>query len=90
MEQTKLYLVATLIEYSDNVSDGHSLYRNIEDATNAMKQEIADCRENFNADSLEVLADYPRYVEERTQDGYGFQVSIEEVVPQFPQFRRFR
>lgn len=41
MEQTKLYLVATLIEYSDNVSDGHSLYRNIEDATNAMKQEIA-------------------------------------------------
>lgn len=81
MGQTKLYLVTTLIEYSDNVSDGHALYRNLDEAQKAMAQEIAECRENFNADSLQVLADYPRYVEERTEDGYGFQVGIEELVP---------
>lgn len=80
MEQTKLYLVCTLLETcGDCISDGHALYRNLEDAEKAMKQEVADCRENFNRDTLESIADYPRYVEERNDDGYGFQVSIEEM-----------
>lgn len=47
MEQ-KFYLLATLIEMQDSVSDGHTLYRSLDDAMKAFEQEIADCQENFN------------------------------------------
>ena len=40
MEQ-KFYLLATLIEMQDCVSDGHALYRSLDDAMEAFEKEIA-------------------------------------------------
>ena len=69
MEQ-KFYLLATLIEMQDSVSDGHALYRSLDDAMKAFEQEIADCQENFNVRYGSTLIDLPRCKEWRTEDGY--------------------
>ena len=69
MEQT-LYLLTTLIEMQDSISDGHAPYRSLDDAMKAFEDEIADCQENFNL---------PRCKEWRTEDGYGYTVTVEEM-----------
>ncbi len=79
MEQTTLYLVSTLIEYADSTSTGHALYRDRDAALLALRQEVAECRENFH--NLESIIDLPTVVEERTDDGHGFEVVLEEVTP---------
>lgn len=80
MEQ-KFYLLTTLIELQDSVSDGHALYRSLDDAMKAFEQEIADCQENFNVRYGSTLIDLPRCKEWRTEDGYGYTVTIEEMIP---------
>ena len=59
MEQ-KFYLLATLIEMQDCVSDGHALYRSLDDAMEAFEKEIAECQENFNERYGSALIDLPR------------------------------
>ncbi len=81
MDTDKLYLLTTLIEYSDSVSDGHSLYSTLAKAKEAMAQEIAECQENFSGHG-ELIIDLPRCKEWRNADGLGYTVTIEEVVPQ--------
>lgn len=80
MEQ-RFYLLTTLIETQDCVSDGHALYASFDDAMKAFEQEIADCQENFNERYGYTLIDLPRCKEWRTEDGYGYTVTIEEIVP---------
>lgn len=80
MEQ-KFYLLATLIEMQDSVSDGHALYRSLDDAMKAFEQEIADCQENFNERYGSTLIDLPRCKEWRTEDSHGYTVTIEEMIP---------
>ena len=78
MEQT-FYLLTTLIEMQDSVSDGHALYRSLDDAMKAFEDEIADCQENFNVQHGSTLIDLPRCKEWRTEDGYGYTVTVEEM-----------
>lgn len=80
MEQ-KFYLLATLIEMQDSVSDGHALYRSLDDALKAFEQEIVDCQENFKVQNGSTLIDLPRCREWRTEDGYGYTVTIDEMIP---------
>lgn len=78
MEQ-KFYLLATLIEMQDSVSDCHMLYSSLENALNAFEQEVADCQGNFNVKYGSFLIDLPRCKEWRTEDGFGYTVTIEEM-----------
>lgn len=80
MEQ-RFYLLTTLIETQDCVSDGHALYASLDDAMKAFGQEIADCQENFNERYGSTLIDLPRCKEWRTEDGYGYTVTVEGIVP---------
>lgn len=77
MERNTVYLVYTLIEQSDCVSDCHALYANLERAKAAMDREIKEARENFCKG--EVLHDLERLYEFRNEDGYGFTVGIDEM-----------
>jgi len=81
MEQQKFYLLTTLIEYGDSVSDGHSLYSSLPKAKAAMAKEIAEAEQNFNLSHGETVLDLPRVREWRDVDGGGFTIGIEEVVP---------
>ena len=56
MERKTVYLVYTLIEKSESVSDCHTLYATLERAKAAMDRV-------------------------RTEDGYGFTVGIDEMMP---------
>ena len=79
--QKTFYLVATLIEMSESVSDSHTLCTTIEKAEKAFNEEIKTCRENFFGISGEFLIDIWGCQEWRTEDGYGYTVSIEEIEP---------
>ena len=79
--QKTFYLVATLIEMSESVSDSHTLCTTIEKAEKAFKEEIKTCRENFFGRSGEFLKDIWGCQEWRNEDGYGYIVSIEEIEP---------
>ena len=79
MEKNAVYLVYTLIEQSDCVSDCHTLYATLERAKATMDREIEEAMENFNKG--EVLHDLERLYEFRTEDGYGFTVGIDEMMP---------
>ena len=47
MERKTVYLVYTLIEKSESVSDCHTLYATLERAKAAMDREIEEAMENF-------------------------------------------
>lgn len=79
MERNAVYLVYTLIEQSDCVSDCHALYATLECAKAAMDKEIEEAMENFCKG--EVLHDLERLYEFRNEDGYGFTVGIDEMKP---------
>lgn len=79
MEQKCFYLVTTLIEFSDSVSDGHALYASLDDAKRAMAKEVADAAENFNLSHGEYVLDLPYIREWRDADGGGFTIGIEEM-----------
>lgn len=76
-----LYLVTTLIEMQDSVSDGHALYISLDASLEAMAQEISECQANFNEHSGSTVLELPRCKEWRTEDGNGYTVAIEEIVP---------
>lgn len=80
-KKQKFYLLATLLETQDCVSDGHALYATLDDAMAAFEQEIADCQENFNEWHGSALIDLPRCKEWRTEDGYGYTVTVDEMIP---------
>ena len=80
MEQT-FFLLTTLIESGDCISDGHSLYQNQEKAIEAFKDEIRDCAENFGGQKGDFIIDLPMCKEWRNEDGYGYTVTVEEVKP---------
>lgn len=40
----KFYLLATLLETHENVSDRHNLFISLDDAMRAFEKELADCR----------------------------------------------
>lgn len=77
----KFYLLATLIELQDSVSDGHALYHSLGDAMEAFEQEIADCKKKFEEQDGSTLIDLPRCKEWRTEDGYGYTVLVDEMIP---------
>ena len=81
MKQT-FFLLATLIEMGDSVSDSHTLFENKDTALETFNTEIEECAENFEGQSGEFLIDLPTCKEWRNEDGYGFTVSLEEVIPQ--------
>lgn len=76
------FLLTTLIEMSECVSDNHTLYDSEEKALAQFQTEIEECSENFIGQSGEYLIELPTCKEWRNEDGYGFTVSIEEVTPQ--------
>lgn len=76
------FLLATLIEMGECVSDNHTLFESKEKALETFDTEIKECAENFEGQSGEYLIDLPTCKEWRNEDGYGFTVSLEEVTPQ--------
>ena len=72
-----IYLVSTLIESADCVSDSHQLHTSLESAQRALLNEIEEAKENFFGEG-EIIIDLPRCVEWRNPDGYGYIISIEE------------
>ena len=80
MKQT-FYLIATLIEMSDEVSDFHALFENKEAALETFQKEISECAENFKGQIGEHLIDLPNCKEWRNEDGYGYTVSLEVITP---------
>lgn len=79
MEKDTFYLVYTLIEQNDCISDCHALYTTLDKAKAAMQSELEEASENFNEGT--VLHDMERLYEFRTEDGYGFTVGIDEIHP---------
>ena len=79
MERNTVFLVYTLIEQSECVSDCHTLYATFEGAKAAMDREIEEAMENFGKG--EVLHNLEWLYEFRTEDGYGFTVGIDEMMP---------
>lgn len=75
------YLVATLIEMSECVSDSHTLCSTIEKAEKVFADDVRICQENFPGRDGEFLIDIWGCKEWRTEDGYGYTVSIEEIEP---------
>lgn len=80
MEQT-FFLLTTLIEFDDCISDGHSLFESKEKASEAFITEIRECAENFEGQKGDFVIDLPMCREWRTEDGYGYTVTVEEVKP---------
>ena len=64
---------------SESVSDCHTLYATLERAKAAMDREIEEAMENFGKG--EVLHNLEWLYEFRTEDGYGFTVGIDEMMP---------
>lgn len=78
MEQ-KLYLLTTLVEYADCVSDKHYLFRSWRTAEIAFSNEIRDCAENFTGQRGNFIINLPTCQEWRTDEGNGYTVTLEEV-----------
>lgn len=81
MEQ-KFWLLSSLVEYQDCVSDGHSLYKTLEKAQEAFEKEVEECLQNFIPEHGEYVLDLPRCKEWREEFGTGFTVTLEEIIPQ--------
>ncbi len=77
--QKTFYLVATLIEMSECVSDSHTLFETTEKAEAHFREEIKSAAENFEGQSGEIVHEIWGYKEWRNQDGYGYTVTIEEM-----------
>ena len=75
------YLLTTMIEYGDSVSDYHSLYLRQETAINMFAIEVEQCAENFAGKKGDFIIDLPSCKEWRNEDGYGYTVTVEEVKP---------
>ncbi len=80
--QKTFYLVATLIEMSECVSDSHALFETTEKAYEHFKAEIKSAAENFEGQSGETVENIWGYKEWRNLDGYGYTVTIEEMTLQ--------
>lgn len=81
MDKRKFFLVTTLIEWVDEVSDGHALYSTLESAKDAMTKEISEAKQNFDIENGTVISDLPYIYEWRNEFGEGFTVGIEEITP---------
>ena len=81
MENQTFYLLCSLVEMEESVSTQHFLYTDRDKAINALEHEIYSCAENFNFDEGKFVVDNPTYYEFRDEDGYGFEVWIEEIKP---------
>lgn len=81
MEKTTLYLLCSLIEMPESVSTQHFLYADKKQALQALAPEVYSCAENFSLEDGKFISDNPTSYEYRDQDGYGFQVWIEEITP---------
>lgn len=80
MEKT-FYLLTTLIEKEESISDYHSLYEKIETAMNMFEIELTECAENFEEQKGDFLINLPMCREWRNEDGYGYTVTVEEIKP---------
>ena len=81
MENQTFYLLCALIERQEGASTGHQLFKDKNEAIKAMDDEIKSCAENFNFDESKFDKSFGNHYEWRNQDGYGFEVWIEEIEP---------
>lgn len=75
-----IYILYTLVDCGESVSDCHTLYSTLEKAKAAMEVEIQECMKNFRHG--EVKHDFERLYEFMNEDGQGFTVGIDEQIPQ--------
>lgn len=80
MEKT-FYLLTTLIEKEESISNYHSLYEKKETAMNMFEIELVECAENFEEQKGDFLINLSMCREWRNEDGYGFTVTLEEIKP---------
>lgn len=81
MKNPIYYLLCSLIEMQEGSSTGHTLFADKNEALKAMPEEIKSCSENFNFDESKFERNYADKYEWWNQDGYGFEVWIEEISP---------
>ena len=75
------YLITTLIEKEESISDYHSLYEKRGTAMNMFEIELAECAENFDGQKGAYKINLPMCHEWRNEDGYGYTVTVEEIKP---------
>ena len=80
MKTNTIYILYTLVDCGECVSDCHTLYSTLEKAKAAMEVEIQECMKNFRHG--EVKHDFERLYEFMNEDGQGFTVGIDEQIPQ--------
>ena len=80
MKTNIIYILYTLVDCGESVSDCHTLYSTLEKAKAAMEVEIQECMKNFRHG--EVKHDFERLYEFMNEDGQGFTVGIDEQIPQ--------
>ncbi len=77
--KSKIWVVATLIEYSDDCpTDSHQAYADYFEAVKALKAEVEKGMLNFPDRKGEVINDYQTIYEYREENGRGMTVVIEE------------
>lgn len=81
MENQTFYLLCSLIIKEESTSTEHKLFADKNSAINAMDEEIKRSADNFYFDESKFQKTTGNNYEWRNQDGYGFEVWIEEITP---------
>ena len=74
-----VYILYSLVDCGESISDRHTLYSILEKAKAAMEIEIQECMKNFHYGK--VKHDLERLYEFVNEDGQGFTVGIDEQIP---------
>ena len=74
-----VYILYSLVDSGERISDCHTLYSTLEKAKAAMEIEIQECMKNFHYGK--VKHDLERLYEFVNEDGQGFTVGIDEQIP---------
>ena len=79
MYKRQVYILYSLVDCGESISDCHTLYSTLEKAKAAMEIEIQECMKNFHYGK--VKHDLERLYEFVNEDGQGFTVGIDEQIP---------
>ena len=74
MKMNTVYILYSLIDCGESISDCHTLYSTLEKAKAAMEIEIQECMKNFRYGEIKH--------EFMNEDGQGFTIGIDEQTPQ--------
>ena len=80
MKTNTIYIIYTLVDCGECVSDCHTLYSTLEKAKSIIAKLLSSCSHYIRHG--EVKHDFERLYEFMNEDGQGFTVGIDEQIPQ--------